>query len=310
MIAALADAIRGSARRRKVRAWVLGGAVAVGSAAAAAVLSLGAYRGAADGVARGPALPVPTQAVPAQPAPYAGFTTSGPGAAPVVAGETVAAQAEAVELTAPDGTSVRVEPKSELTLVRADAIRWLQLQSGSLEAHVAKLAPGARFVVATPDRQVEVHGTRFHVSLVAADEGCGGGTVTRVRVDEGVVTVRGSGTPEEQIMAGGQWPSGCAPRAAEPSRASTRAKPARHQATSGSEPAVVQAPQPSTLAAENDLFAAAVRAERAGDSAAALRALDELVARYPSSPLRGPAESERARITSHAAPAPAVPASP
>ena len=29
VIAALADAIRGSARRRKVRAWVIGGAVAV-----------------------------------------------------------------------------------------------------------------------------------------------------------------------------------------------------------------------------------------------------------------------------------------
>ena len=247
-------------------------------------------------------------AAPARPAAYGGFTTTGVGAAPVVPGETVAARAAAVELAAADGTSVRVEPRSEITLVRADAVRWLQLQSGSVEAHVTKLVPGARFVIATPDRQVEVHGTRFHVSLVPADEGCGGGTITRVRVEEGVVTVRTFDGPEDRIAAGGEWPSGCAPRIAEPpARASTRARPARHHAAASPEPPPVEAPPSSTLAAENDLFAAAVRAERAGDSAAALRVLDQLVTRYPSSPLRGPADSERARIMSRVAPAPTTP---
>jgi hypothetical protein len=227
-------------------------------------------------------------------------------------GETLAARAEAVELTAADGTSVRVERRSEITLVRADAVRWFQLQSGSVEAHVTKLAPGARFVIATPDRQVEVHGTRFRVSLVPADEGCGGGTVTRVQVDEGVVTVRAFGSPEERIAAGGEWPSGCAaPHAVvPPTSAAPAARRVRHHSSARPEPEEASAPPASTLAAENDLFAAAARAERAGDNAAALRALDQLLTRYPSSPLRGPAESERARLVSRVAPGPAAPPSP
>jgi ferric-dicitrate binding protein FerR (iron transport regulator) len=305
VIAALADAIRGSARRRKVRAWVIGGAAAIASAAAAAVLSLGTHHRASDIAARAPA-----PAAPARPAAFLGFTAAGAG--PVTAGETLATLADPLELTAADGTSVRVDPRSEVTLVRADAIRWLQLQSGSLEAHVTKLAPGARFVIATPDRQVEVHGTRFRVSLAPADAGCGGGTVTRVQVEEGVVTVRPSGGPEERIAAGGAWPAGCAPRAPElPARLAARpARRSRHHASAAPAEALVPetTPSSSTLGAENDLFAAAARADRAGDSAAALRALDELVTRYPASPLRGPAESARARILSRApspAPSPA-----
>jgi hypothetical protein len=167
---------------------------------------------------------------------------------------------------------------------------------------------GERFVVATPDRQVEVRGTRFHVSLVPADEACGGGTVTRVRVDEGVVTVRAPGSPEVRVEAGGLWPSDCRPAA--PSAAAhpgARATPRPHRAQPPAEPAPAVAA--STLGAENDLFAEAARAARAGDAAAALRALDQLVTRYPASPLRAPAEAERARILSRAAPA-AAPAAP
>jgi hypothetical protein len=241
-----------------------------------------------------------------------GFTIAGPHLTPVAPGETLATRAEPLTVSAADGTSVRVKPESEITLVRADTIRWFQLLHGSIEAHVAKLAVGERFVIATPDRQVEVHGTRFHVSLVAVDQACGHGTVTRVRVEEGVVTVRASGSPEERIEAGGVWPADCPPRAplaAARPVATTVARPHRAPAPPASAPAPAPAPAHSTLGAENDLFAAAARAARAGDAPAALRALDELVTRYPASPLRAPAEAERARLLGRATP-PAPPIAP
>jgi hypothetical protein len=308
MIAALADAIRGSARRRRVRAWVVGGVVAIGSAAAAAALSFGAHRAVPDSLAHAPA---PAAQLP-RPAVPSGFTIAGPDGAPVTPGETRATRAESLALSAADGTSVRVGPGSEITLVRADTIRWFQLLHGSIEAHVAKLAVGERFVIATPDRQVEVHGTRFHVSLVAADQDCGHGTVTRVRVEEGVVTVRASGSPEERIEAGAVWPAECPPHAplmaAQPAAIAV-ARPHRAPAPPAAARAPAPAPAHSTLGAENDLFAAAARAARAGDAPAALRALDELVTRYPASPLRAPAEAERVRLLGRAAP-PAAPIAP
>jgi ferric-dicitrate binding protein FerR (iron transport regulator) len=113
-----------------------------------------------------------------------------------------------VALTANDQSSVEVEPYSDLQLLRSDAERWLNLGSGAVEVHVAKLKAGERFVIATPDAEVEVRGTRFHLAIVPAIRGCGQGTVTRVSVTEGIVVVRSSGV-ESRVLAGTRWPFGC-----------------------------------------------------------------------------------------------------
>jgi len=60
----------------------------------------------------------------------------------------------------------------------------------------------------------------------------------------------------------------------------------------------------STLATENDLFGAALRAERAGDKREATQLLDLLLARFPASPLRESAAVERARLAGSTQPRP------
>jgi TolA-binding protein len=52
----------------------------------------------------------------------------------------------------------------------------------------------------------------------------------------------------------------------------------------------------SRLAEQNDLFSAALAAERQGQHDLALRKLDELVTRYPDGPLSESARAERQRI--------------
>jgi hypothetical protein len=181
-------------------------------------------------------------------------------------------------------------------LVRADSEQWLRLGSGSVALHVAKLSAGQRFVVVTPDAEVEVRGTRFHVALASPSEECGHGTPTRVVVDEGVVVVR-SPDGEVRVPAGERWPAACAePRALAAAAVTPPAVTRR-----APRPAAPQAPStpesPSTLATENDLFGAALRAERSGDRAEAAHLLDALLTRFPRSPLTESAQRARARLT-------------
>jgi len=205
-----------------------------------------------------------------------------------------------VALATRDDSAVEVEPNSDLQLVRADAERWLRLGSGAVELHVAKLKVGERFVLSTPDAEVEVRGTRFRVAVVPAVDDCGQGTVTRVSVTEGVVVVRSFGR-ESRVEAGRRWPTDCAEgrvsmapaqvgdRRQEPKRpGSARANPV-------GEPASVKV-SGSTLGTENDLFGAALKAESAGDKRAAVQLLDVLLARFPGSPLEESAALERARL--------------
>jgi hypothetical protein len=185
------------------------------------------------------------------------------------------------------------------------------LERGELLAHVAKLTDGKRFLVDTPDAQVEVRGTRFRLRVVDTGETCGSGSRTRLEVTEGVVEVRPQGGAGERVVAGQLWPRDCVPHLdAEPSRsppvgvasasAAPRATPlpkhaAPPAAATGAVPEVM-AEQESSLTLQNDLFARGVALRRQGDVGGALRAYDELIRRYPSSPLSENAMVERLRI--------------
>jgi len=59
----------------------------------------------------------------------------------------------------------------------------------------------------------------------------------------------------------------------------------------------------STLATENDLFSAALKAGRAGDRREAVELLDVLLSRFPNSPLKQSAESARAKLSESIPPA-------
>jgi ferric-dicitrate binding protein FerR (iron transport regulator) len=181
------------------------------------------------------------------------------------------------------GTNVELEEASDMSVEGAGASQELRLDSGAIDLHVAALGVAQRFVVRTPDTEIEVHGTRFRVALAGGAQECADGTTTRVAVSEGVVVVRRGGV-ETRLRAGDRWPAKCDAMAAVP------------RALLGPERLPAGPPAISTLGEQNDLFAAALEAKRRGDWAGAAARYAELLARYPSSPLAESAMVERLRI--------------
>ncbi len=83
------------------------------------------------------------------------------------------------------GTSVLLREGADMTVAAEGSAQVLRLEAGSVDLHVAKLGPDERFRVDTSDSQIEVRGTKFRVSIVAPELGCGAGTRTRVAVTGG-----------------------------------------------------------------------------------------------------------------------------
>ena len=212
-----------------------------------------------------------------------------------------------------------VEPGGSLRVVEADATKKFALLRGAVHVRVAKLLPGERFIIETSHSKVEVHGTQFRVSLVDGAPGCAG-MVTKVSVSEGVVSVDSAGQ-EERLLPGDDWSSKCVPSPApeqdqprsthrrahrrSPSKARlgvAAANVARMPASDGDPPdtsgsrSLAAAPSASQLAAQNDLFASAVRAKRDGRAEDALLRFDRFVRQYPGSSLVESALVHRMRV--------------
>jgi hypothetical protein len=308
-IAAIAQAIAQRARRRRaLRAT--GAAVAV--AAAVGAVFAGSH------FARHAAAPAPLAQVARAPGsapeivahPTAGGASvlvSG-AAAPLVDGRPLTAGSRIVTppngratLSFSTGTSVALGEGADLTVGGEGGSEVLRLAGGFVDLHVAKLAAGQRFLVDTPDAEVEVRGTQFRVALTTPDPGCGAGTTTRVTVTEGVVVVRHAGA-ESRVAAGERWPSSCghASVAAFSADSPVVTPPAAKPAAGG------RAVHVSALAEQNDLFAEATSAKRRGDSAGAVSAFDRLLAKYPACPLSESASVERMRLLRGTAPTRAV----
>ena len=227
---------------------------------------------------------------------------------------------DTVRIGSAAGTELVVEAGGSLRVVEADAMKRFALLRGAVHLRVAKLLPGERFIVETSDTKVEVHGTQFRVSLVDAAPGCEGAVVTRVSVSEGVVSVDSSGL-EARLFPGDDWSSKCAePPVAQQDRPRSRRKLARRRshpmvrpvlatANAAKPPAVAgdrlytggskslaAAPSASQLAAQNDLFASAVRARRNGRAEDALARFERFVRQYPDSSLIESALVHRMRL--------------
>jgi len=196
------------------------------------------------------------------------------------------------------GTHVTVGGASRVRLVEQTAKKRFALEAGSFSAKVAKLGPDERFVVTTPDAEVEVRGTAFRVALVSGEPSCGGGTPTRLEVTEGVVVVTHAGT-QVRVAAGAHWPDcGSAVAAvlvAPAAPPSVRAKPEAVASTRAVAPGARPAAS-SHLAEQNDLFDEAMRRKRTGDAAGAVTQLDRLLAAFPGGPLSEGAAAERMRL--------------
>jgi hypothetical protein len=210
-----------------------------------------------------------------------------------------------VVLSLSTGTHLTIEEGGDLTIVDNGPNQVFSIHTGAMRADVAKLEGGQRFVVRTPDSEIEVHGTSFRVAIADGNPACGGGTTTRVTAFEGVVSVR-HGSAEVRVTAGQEWPSDCvAARPASPPPPTHRAglamapkanpaAPPRPAAPETSPPA--EAPASSDLAEQNNAFARAVAMKRQGASKEALAAFEAFAARYPSSPLLESALVERMRL--------------
>ena len=113
-----------------------------------------------------------------------------------------------------------------------------------------------------------MRGTRFKVDVVPAVADCGGGTVTRVAVEEGVVEVRGP-SGDARVPAGAQLADRCAGQRHRPParRAPACGRAVRPAGARRGRGVSFDGSPSSTLATENDLFASALRAERDGNRA-------------------------------------------
>jgi ferric-dicitrate binding protein FerR (iron transport regulator) len=236
---------------------------------------------------------------------------------PLLAQTTVGTGAT-IETADEGGAALQLATRSSLVLSGATSLRFdsndrtqrFMLGHGGLLAHVAKLTEGQRFIVNTPDAEVEVRGTRFLLRVLQRPEACGFGSRTRLEVSEGVVEVRSAGTTS-RVAVGQTWPADCAhaarPAAGEVAEEAAEARPAAvaanpSNATAGSgRPGVATGPTaggPSALTQQNDLFAEGVALRRQGDVAGALRAYQDLIAQFPTSPLAENAMVERMRLLS------------
>ena len=200
------------------------------------------------------------------------------------------------------GTSMTLAGNTAFRVDSQGADERFSLQRGELSAHVAKLTHGQRFIVSTPDAEIEVRGTRFRLSVLTEPQSCGTGSRTRLDVSEGVVEVRASGGVIA-VKAGQHWPVDCnaeeqpAANIDEPPQQPASSLPSKRAAapTSPSAPSG-EVERGSALAAANDLFAEGVAKRRQGDVSGALRAYQELLTRFPRSALAENALVERMRL--------------
>lgn len=192
----------------------------------------------------------------------------------------------------------------------------LVLDRGRVELSVPKLHSGHTLSVTTPDSTVTVRGTRFAVGVALL----GSRAITSVEVTEGSVWVR-KGDARLVLEAGSRWSSNDAERAPpapqdpapvanseESTVASPAARAVARPSSAALAPVASHAPPDarqdsalpsSTLAEENNLYAAAARATRDGNSTLAISELNKLLSRYPNSPLAQNARVDRFRVLQH-----------
>jgi hypothetical protein len=140
---------------------------------------------------------------------------------------------------------------------------------------VPKLANGSELRVVTQGATVVVHGTRFSVEHWAPD--AAGHSGTRVSVTEGRVAVYAAGK-QQFLTAGEVWVDTAASVSSTPASVAT-----------------AQREVSSSLAIENGLLSEAMSLRRTHQDERSVALLDELISKYPSSPLGETAYVERLR---------------
>jgi hypothetical protein len=195
-----------------------------------------------------------------------------------------------VRVTTARGVRIELSRHTDVDLGALDVEsrqNTLRVLDGEVECRVPPLGPGERFAVTTRDAEVIVHGTVFRVRTNQPGSPHG----TCVSVTEGHVTVRhAEGTvaldPGQsfgcETLAAAAPVAGSAPAA----KAEAEAEPKVPRRVAPRPDRRVKEPRPSgTLEQENQLLLGGLSAERAGDCAKASRLFNELLSRYPGTPL-------------------------
>jgi hypothetical protein len=239
-----------------------------------------------------------------------------PGEQPdLTAGDAVSTAADGTARLRTERSVVNVAPSTRLQMMGASlAEERMHLTIGRIDLRVEPRPNTGRIVVVeTPNSEVVVHGTVFSVSV----DSKAGVDVTRVRVEEGAVSVLHQG--ERALIATGQeWSSAKSPKpvadaalapratpdAATPDAATaTAATPAR-QSTSSARSKVrdtarrvgrADAVDASTLGEENRMFSLAVEARNRGDDRGAVELFGAMLAKYPAGKLSEEVRIERMR---------------
>ncbi|HKO51055.1 MAG TPA: FecR family protein [Polyangiaceae bacterium] len=217
--------------------------------------------------------------------------------------ETAAAGSAELVTSAGLGLNLGAETRVSLSgLVGAPAVNQVELKQGLLTCSVPHLDEGQRFSVQTPDARVVVHGTVFSVRV---DSKRAHGAETCVEVTDGVVIVQHAGG-ETALNAGDHW--GCESSPSVPLAASAAHEPESPAVRDGGpnerRPVAHASPRPAergTLGQESRLLQDALAAERVGQRDRAQILLNQLLARYPNSPLAAEARRASARIASASA---------
>ncbi len=224
---------------------------------------------------------------------HAGAPTAASGGAGVDVGDEVETRADGeAQLVLGSGATVQIAAASTVRLDAPARGERLRLHAGQAAFLVPVLGEGSELRVATPDLEIETRGAAW--TVVVRD---GAPPRTRIHVNAGAITVHVGGD-ETIVRAGEDWPA--IPPTPTPTPTSTSTSTSTPTSTSTSTStstptAPASAPRASTLAEQNQLLQSAADARRRGDNARCLALLDELLSRYPRSPLGQEARVEHFR---------------
>lgn len=220
-------------------------------------------------------------------------TLASDGTARLADGDAVTTTADAeASLLLPRGVRIKLASSTELSLTRVlETEQRLRLGRGYTEISVPRPGGPGVFSVDTPDSQVVVHGTEFSVRVEQDPRTNTFETV--VSVTRGSVFVSHDG--EQRLLELGTTWSSHARDTAPPPATAFEPQASPPLTPPGRPKAAHAAVAPPSLAEQNRLFQAFLDARAAGDDARAVRMLDELLTRFPDTPLADQARLGRFR---------------
>jgi transmembrane sensor len=207
--------------------------------------------------------------------------------------------ADALAVTLGDGSSLKVEPRSRVEVRdRTPSALKLVLARGRIACDVTH-REGRSFVVAAGGVEVRVVGTRFAV----ANEEVEAGRRVEVRVERGVVEVRGADDEVVRVQAGHSWSQVTKTEALVQPETEAEAAPgpgtepegAAPSAPAGKPHAAARPTHPAPADARA-MFEQARSQWRAGKMAEAAQSYQTLLATHPRDPRAGLAAFELGRL--------------